>query len=77
MLRGPKGERRPADVNSRAVIIAKIATAEIEDAPREDGKDKAAQVRGKKGGVAGARMLPPEWRAEIAKVAARTRWAKD
>ena len=31
MPRGPKGERRPADVNARAVMIAKIATGEIED----------------------------------------------
>jgi hypothetical protein len=27
MPRGPKGERRPADVNARAVMIAKIARA--------------------------------------------------
>ena len=26
---GPKGEKRPADVNARAVMIAKIATGEI------------------------------------------------
>ena len=32
MAKGPKGERRPADVNARAVMIAKIATGEIEDA---------------------------------------------
>ena len=32
MPRGPKGERRPADVNRRAVLIAKIATSEVEDA---------------------------------------------
>jgi hypothetical protein len=29
MPRGPKGELRPADVNARAVPIAKIATGEI------------------------------------------------
>jgi hypothetical protein len=28
---GPKGHKRPADVNARAVMIAKIATGEIED----------------------------------------------
>ena len=28
MPRGPKGERRPADVNARAVMVAKIATGE-------------------------------------------------
>jgi hypothetical protein len=31
MPRGPKGEKRPADVNARAVMIAKIATGEIEE----------------------------------------------
>jgi hypothetical protein len=31
MPRGPKGEKRPADVNARAVMIAKIATGGIED----------------------------------------------
>jgi hypothetical protein len=28
MPRGPKGEKRPADVNARAIMIAKIATGE-------------------------------------------------
>ncbi len=28
MPTGPKGEKRPADVNARAVMIAKIATGE-------------------------------------------------
>jgi hypothetical protein len=39
MPRGPRGEKRPADVNARAVMIARIATGEIDDAPEEDGKD--------------------------------------
>jgi hypothetical protein len=29
MRTGPKGQKRPADVNSRAVMIAKIATSEM------------------------------------------------
>jgi hypothetical protein len=33
MPTGPKGEKRPADVSARAVLIAKIATGEIEDPP--------------------------------------------
>ena len=40
----PKGEKRPADVNARVVMIAKIATGEIEDAVPDDGKNKAAQT---------------------------------
>ena len=44
MPSGPKGERRPADVNARAVLIAEIATGEIEDAPPDDEKDPAAKA---------------------------------
>jgi hypothetical protein len=31
MPKGPKGEKRPADVVGAAVMIAKIATGEVED----------------------------------------------
>jgi hypothetical protein len=34
-------------VNARAVMIAKIATGEIENAPEDDGKDPAAMALGK------------------------------
>jgi hypothetical protein len=34
MPRGPKGEKRPADVIGAAVMIGKIATGEIDDLPR-------------------------------------------
>jgi hypothetical protein len=53
MPRGPKGERRPADVNARAVMIAKIATGQIEDtvpSPEDEGKDPAAVALGRRGG---------------------------
>jgi hypothetical protein len=33
MPTGPNGQKRPADVNARAVPIAKIATGEIDDPP--------------------------------------------
>jgi hypothetical protein len=42
MPQGPKGEKRPADVNARAVMIAKIATGEIEDVTTDDGKNARA-----------------------------------
>ena len=74
MPRGPKGERRPADVNARAVMIARIATGEIDDSPPDDGKDPAAKALGKKGGTARAKSMTPERRAEIAKAAAAKRW---
>ena len=80
MPTGPKGEKRPADVNSRAVMIAKIATGEIDDAPEDDGKDPAAVALGRKGGLKGgnarAATMTPERRAEIAKKAAATRWGR-
>ena len=41
MQKGPKGEKRPADVIGAAVTVAKVATGEIE-ATTEDGKSKAA-----------------------------------
>jgi hypothetical protein len=50
LSKGPKGERRPADVNARAVMIAKIATGEIEDKVTEDGKNAAAVALGRMGG---------------------------
>jgi hypothetical protein len=31
MPRGPKGEKRPADVIGVAIMVAKIATGEIEE----------------------------------------------
>jgi hypothetical protein len=74
MAKGPKGERRPADVNARAVMIAKIATGEIEDVTTDDGKNAAAVALGRMGGKARAAGMSPKKRKEIAKKAARARW---
>ena len=74
MPRGPKGEKRPADAVGAAVMVAKIATAEIEDELTDDGKNKAAQALGRLGGKARAKKLTKEQRREIARKAARTRW---
>ena len=76
MPRGPKGEKRPADVIGAAVQIARIATGEIEEDldTTDDGKDKAAVALGRKGGAARAAKLSKRRRAEIATKAARTRW---
>jgi hypothetical protein len=72
--------KRPADVNQRAVLIAKIATGEIEDTADLKGKNPAAVALGKlggaKGGKARANSLSPKKRSEIAKKAAKARWAK-
>jgi len=49
MPKGPKGEKRSADVVGAAVMVAKIATGEVEDEVTEDGKNAAAVALGKKG----------------------------
>jgi hypothetical protein len=77
MPRGPKGEKRPADVIGNAVHVMRVLTGEIEDAIPDDGKDPAAKVLGKKGGAARAKSMTPERRAEIAKKAAASRWNKN
>jgi len=76
MPKGPNGEKRPADAVGLAVLIAKIATGEIEDVAPDDGKDKAAQAMGKKGGAARAASMTPAQRADVARRAAATRWNK-
>jgi len=74
MPRGPKGERRPADVNARAVMIGRIATGEIEDKVTDDGKNAAAVALGRMGGKARAQGMSARKRKEIAKKAAKARW---
>lgn len=76
MPKGPKGQKRPADVIGAAVMVAKLATGEIDESlgETEDGKDKAAVALGRKGGAARAVSLSKKRRAEIAKKAARARW---
>lgn len=72
--KGPRGEKRPADAIGRAIMVAKIATGEIED--NQTAPDKAHHSRGgKKGGPSRAARLSPERRSEIAKKAAEKRWA--
>jgi hypothetical protein len=76
MPKGPKGEKRPADVIGNAVHVMRIATGEVEETIPDDGKDPAAKALGKKGGTARAKGMTPERRAEIAKKAAAKRWGK-
>jgi hypothetical protein len=74
MAKGPKGERRPADANQRAVMVARIATGEIEDKVTDAGKNAAAVELGRMGGKARANSLSKKRRAEIARAAATKRW---
>jgi hypothetical protein len=78
MPRGPKGEKRPADVIGAAIMVAKIATGEIDDTKAEKPKNAAAvalgRLGGQRGGNARAAKLSPKQRKEIAENAARQRW---
>lgn len=77
MPKGPKGQKAPADVISNAIRVARIATGEeTENFPADDGKDKAAQSLGRRGGKARAEALSKKQRTDIAKKAAATRWKK-
>lgn len=79
MPKGPKGEKRPADVIGNAVHVMRIATGEIEEeleTPESEGKDPAAATLGKQGGKVRAAKLTPEQRAEIARRAAAKRWSR-
>jgi hypothetical protein len=72
--KGPKGERRPADVIGAAVMVGRIATGEIqESAPAP--KSAAAEL-GSKGGKARAAALSKKKRSQIAKMAAASRWGR-
>jgi hypothetical protein len=73
MRKGPKGEKRPADVNARAVMIAKIATGEIDESVE---KTEVRAKAGRKGAKRRAAILSPERRSEIAQEAASARWKK-
>jgi hypothetical protein len=74
MPRGPKGEKRPADVIGNAVHVMRIATGQIEDTPTDDGKNAAAVALGRMGGKARAAGMTAKRRKEIAKQAAASRW---
>lgn len=76
-------KKRPRDANQLAKSVVSIATGETEDreqTPEEQGKDPAAVSLGRRGGLKGGKAradkLTAEQRAEIARLAASTRWKK-
>ena len=73
--KGPKGRKRPPLVGS-AVKVSRIATGEEDEIVADDGKDKAAQSLGRRGGRAHAEQTSAKQRSAIAKKAAAVRWAK-
>lgn len=75
-----RSSKRPRDMNSLAKFIADAATGQAELPKTDDGKDPAAVLLGRKGGLKGgkarAEKMPSKRRIEIAKLAAQTRWGK-
>ncbi len=69
-LKGPKGEKRPADVIGGAVKVMRIATGEIAEDIDDGGRNKAAVELGRKGGKARAEKISAKRRKEIARKAA-------
>jgi hypothetical protein len=74
MPKGPRGQKRPADVIGAAIKVARIATGEIED--DADESKEHHRRGGKIGGRARAKALTKEQREEIARLAAEARWKK-
>jgi general stress protein YciG len=75
MPKGPRGEKRPADVIGNAVRVMRIATGE--EADDTDPVKSAAAELGSRGGKARAASMSPQRRREIAKKAAAKRWTKE
>lgn len=72
MPKGPKGEKRPADVIGNAVKVMRIAVGdEVDNLP-----NKRQSQGGKRGAKKRAKILSPQERSEIASIAAGVRWKK-
>jgi hypothetical protein len=74
MPRGPRGEKRPADVIGNAVKVMRIATGE--ETEELDSAKTAAPKLGSRGGKARAAKMSARQRSEIARKAATKRWSK-
>jgi hypothetical protein len=74
MPRGPRGEKRPADVIGNAVKVMRIATGEETEELETDRAKSAAAELGSRGGKARAARLTKDRRSEIARKAAEKRW---
>ncbi len=68
--------KRPRNANQLAKLVLDLATGEIQGdkapAPEQEGRKRAGNV----GGKARAEALTPERGTEIARKAARARWAR-
>jgi len=71
--KGPRGEKRPADVIGMSVKVMRITTGEEEE--DIDRVRSAAAELGSRGGKARAAKMSRKRRVEIARAAARKRWS--
>lgn len=77
-------KKRPRDPVQLGKLIGDILTGQVEDrapiTPDDPNKDPAAVSLGRRGGLKGgtarAAKMTPQRRAEIARKAAKARWAK-
>ena len=77
MPKRSRGDKAPADVIINLLqVMHGTPGAAPEEFEADDGKDKAAQALGRKGGIARAASMTPERRSEIASKAAVARWAR-
>jgi hypothetical protein len=74
MPRGPRGEKRSADVIGNAVKVMRIATGEETEETDQERVRSAAAELGSRGGKARAASLTKKQRSEIARKAAEKRW---
>ncbi len=70
-----KTPKRPRDPNQLAKMMVDIAAGDFEE-HEPSVTEVRAQKAGKKGGPARAKVLTPEERSEIARLAAHARWKK-
>lgn len=70
MPKGPKGEKRPANVIGNAVKVMRIATGQEAEEVTSATPERA------KGAKRRAAVLTPAQRSEIARTAAAARWRK-
>jgi hypothetical protein len=71
--------KRPRDPVQLAKLVGDIATGQVNDQGANDGKNPAAVMLGRLGGLKGgarrAAILTPEQRSEISRRAAAVRWS--
>ena len=80
MPQGPKGEKRPRDLNQWARHMVDLATGTTTEPDPYAGKDRAAvelgRLGGAKGGKARAAKMTAKQRSAAARRAAKARWSK-